>query len=221
MHTVQIDERALIRIEDIEDLDERVTNETAAQTSPDLLPILAANLRRLRTKRGLSLERLAKLSGVSRAMLSQIELAYSAPTINVTWRIANALAVPFGALIATDSTATSQVLRAAHAKTLTSHDGSFTSRALFPVDSPRRTEFYELRLRGHGFEHADPHAPGTLENLVVTSGRAEIRVGEDSFQLETGDAILFRADVPHVYGNPEANEARFYLVMTYASEIGG
>src|SRR6476620_9159909 len=79
------------------DLEERVTRETAESASPDLVPILGANLRRLRSKRGLSLERLAKLSTVSRAMLSQVELGYSAPTINVIWRIANALGVPFSA----------------------------------------------------------------------------------------------------------------------------
>ena len=57
------------------------------------------NLRRLRTKRGLSMERLSKLCNVSRAMLSQIELAQSVPTIGVVWRVAKALGVPFSALI--------------------------------------------------------------------------------------------------------------------------
>src|SRR5512145_999966 len=51
---------------------------------------IGQNLRRLRTKRGLSLERLSKLSSVSRAMLSQVELAQSVPTIGpllpVAWQ---------------------------------------------------------------------------------------------------------------------------------------
>ena len=45
-------------------------------------PVVGANLRRLRVRRGLSLEKLSKLSNVSRAMLGQIELGQSAPTIN-------------------------------------------------------------------------------------------------------------------------------------------
>ncbi|HYX92177.1 MAG TPA: helix-turn-helix domain-containing protein, partial [Myxococcaceae bacterium] len=40
-------------------------------SSSDLAPVVGRNLRRLRTHRGLSLERLAKASGVSRAMLGQ------------------------------------------------------------------------------------------------------------------------------------------------------
>ncbi|HET7540625.1 MAG TPA: helix-turn-helix transcriptional regulator, partial [Polyangiaceae bacterium] len=43
----------------------------SAETHADLTPIVGANLRRLRVKRGLSLERMAKASGVSRAMLGQ------------------------------------------------------------------------------------------------------------------------------------------------------
>src|SRR5579862_6217666 len=65
----------------------------------DLTPEVGPNLRRMRVHRGLSLERLAHASGVSRAMLCQIELGQSAPTINVLWKIARALNVPFSALI--------------------------------------------------------------------------------------------------------------------------
>src|SRR5262249_34912572 len=75
--------------------DERTT---AADAPPDLAAIVGENLRRLRTRQGHSLERLAKLSGVSRAMLSQIELGRSVPTIAVLWKITHALGVPFAAL---------------------------------------------------------------------------------------------------------------------------
>jgi len=209
-------------IEDLHALEERLALETAPAASPDLLPVLGANVRRLRTKRGLSLERLSKLSGVSRAMLSQVELAYSAPTINVMWRIAHALGVPFGALIDADIQAGVRVMRSAEAKVLASHNGSFQSRALFPFEAPRRTELYQLRIKPRGVEHAHAHAAGTTENLVVAEGRAVIGVGHDSFPLESGDAILFPADVPHLYENPShTEEAVLYLVMTYANEVGG
>src|SRR5512136_2499893 len=133
----------------------------------DLTPVLGANLRRLRMRRSLSLEKLSRQSGVSRAMLGQIELGQSAPTINVLWKISTALGVPFSALISSRSSGGVSVLRAEQAKKLTSHDGTFSSRALFPFDEPRRVEFYELRLSPRGVEHADAHQPGTVENLVV------------------------------------------------------
>lgn len=186
----------------------------------DLAPVVGANLRRLRTRRGLSLERLAQISGVSRAMLGQIELGQSAPTINVLWKIARALEVTFSALISSRTQAGALVLRSAESKLLTSKDRSFSSRALFPFDEPRRVEFYELRLAANCVEDADAHPPGTTENLVVTAGTVEIDVGGDTHRLDAGDSILFEADTPHAYRNPGQNESVMYLVMTYAEEIG-
>ncbi|WP_326522523.1 helix-turn-helix domain-containing protein [Archangium lipolyticum] len=191
-----------------------------AESSTDLAPIVGRNLRRLRTHRGLSLERLAKASGVSRAMLGQIELGQSAPTINVIWKIARALGIPFSALISTTAQSGTRLMRASQAKRLASHDGSFSSRALFPFDEPRRVEFYELRLAAHAVEQADAHPPGTLENLVVTMGTVEIDRGDEHHVLAAGDAIVFEADVPHVYRNPGNVDAVMYLVMTYAETVG-
>jgi len=192
----------------------------AAPESTDLAPVVGTNLRRLRTRRGLSLERLAQISGVSRAMLGQIELGQSAPTINVLWKIARALEVTFSALISARTQSGALVLRAVDAKILTSKDRTFTSRALFPFDEPRRVEFYELRLAAGSVEEADAHPPGTSENLVVTAGSLEIDVAGDTHRLEPGDSILFEADTPHAYRNPGRVETVMYLVMTYAEEIG-
>ncbi|HZN95454.1 MAG TPA: XRE family transcriptional regulator [Myxococcales bacterium] len=186
----------------------------------DLAPVVGRNLRKLRTQRGLSLERLSKLSGVSRAMLGQIELAQSAPTINVVWKIARALEVPFSALIAVAPSGGTRVMPGAQAKRLTSHDGKFVSRALFPFDQPRKAEFYELRLAARGVEKADSHAAGTVENLIVTQGTLELDVSGEHHRLGAGDAIIFEADVPHTYSNPGTVETVMYLVMTYAEQVG-
>jgi transcriptional regulator with XRE-family HTH domain len=181
----------------------------------DLTPILGANLRRLRIRRGLSLERLARASGVSRAMLGQIELGQSTPTINVVWKIARSLAVPFSALISHSVRPRTALLRAERAKVLTSADGNFISRALFPYDESRKVEFYELRLRPHGREVAEAHPAGTTENLIVASGSLDLLVDSERFTLEAGDAVFFEADVPHEYYNAGERDSVMYLVMTY------
>ena len=186
----------------------------------DLTPVLGANLRRLRSRRNLSLEKLARLSGVSRAMLGQIELGQSAPTVNVLWKIGTALEVPFSALITSRPTASFHVMKADQAKRLASSDGTFVSRALFPFDEPRRVEFYELRLAPGGVERADAHPPGTVENLVVSRGNMEIETGSGTHALGPGDAVVFEADAPHAYRNVGDVEVIMYLVMTYADTVG-
>ena len=184
-------------------------------SSAVLAQSIGQNLRKLRVRGGYSLERLAQLSKVSRAMLGQIELGKSVPTINVLWKIARALDVPFSALNIDDQFQSSRLMRLSDSKRLTSHDGSFTSRALFPHDTERLVEFYELELVAGGSEHAYAHAPGTTENLVVTEGEVEIRTGGTSYRLKKGDAIFFQADVPDTYHNPTGQKSVMYLVMKY------
>lgn len=185
----------------------------------DITRVVGANLRRLRVKRGLSLERLARASGVSRAMLSQIELGQSAPTINVLWKIARAMDIPFTALVGDRPPPRISVLPAARTKVLTSQGGGFSSRALFPFDEPRRVEFYELRLAPLAVEDAEPHPRGTTENLVVATGTIELTIATEHQRLGPGDAILFQADVPHQYRNPAQADAIMYLVMTYSEPL--
>ena len=194
--------------------------EGGATDTAELALSIGRNLRRLRTRHGYSLERLAAASGVSRAMLGQIELGKSVPTISLLWKVARALDVPFSALNVDSTPSASVVLRGEKAKVLRSVDGSFSSRALFPYDGQRSVEFYALELAPHAEENADAHAPGTIENLVVTEGELEILVGGERHQLKTKDALIFQADLPHTYRNPGERPAVFYLVMSYAQAIG-
>ena len=58
----------------------------------DLARRVAENLRTQRKNRDLSLDDLARLTGVSRAALSQIETRKTNPSIGVLWKIAAGLA---------------------------------------------------------------------------------------------------------------------------------
>jgi transcriptional regulator with XRE-family HTH domain len=178
------------------------------------------NLKRLRTRRGYSLERLAKLSGVSRAMLSQIELGRSAPSINIVFKIARTFDVPFSAMLADDHHVRARLMPAADSKILSSASGKFSTRALFPFDALRKAEFYELRLAPGGRESAEPHAAGTVENLVLVRGLVEVTTRGETYRMAPGDAFLFQADSFHSYQNLDDSEALLYLVMTYRDSAG-
>lgn len=183
---------------------------------PELDSVIAANLRELRTQRSLSLDATARLTGLSRSLLGQIELGQNTPSLGVVWKIARAFEVPFASLLAAQQQVTTAVLRADKAKRLISADGRFSSRALFPFGESNKVEFYELWLKGHGREEAEAHAPGTRENLVVTSGKLVVEFSGTRHELAKGDAIVFGADVPHVYFNPASEDCWMHLVMTYS-----
>jgi transcriptional regulator with XRE-family HTH domain len=194
---------------------------TSAERPPDseLAGLIAARLKSLRGAAGLSLERLSKLSGVSRGMLSQIELGRSVPTITVLSRIAVAFELPVTAFLALESHDSVHVLRLDAAEVLRSPDGSFVSRALFPFVGSRRTEFYELRLAPACSRQSTEHAAGTVENLVVVSGEVEVQVAGSSHALGPGDSIYFGGDAPHSYHNRGEGPAVAYLVMTYSQPV--
>ena len=176
---------------------------------------VANNLQRLRSKRQLSLDALARVSSVSRAMLAQIESGRSVPSIRVLCKIARGLKVSVAAFLEQRECAGVTVLPARESKRLVSASGAFVSRALYPYDTAHQAEFYELRIGPLGEEHSEGHGPGVRENLVVAQGALEISINEERFLLSTGDSIMFYADQPHRYRNPVDSEAVAYLVVTH------
>lgn len=177
---------------------------------------VAAALRRSRTERHLSLADLSSRSGVSRAMLSQIESGKTTPSIAVLWKIAAGLEVPFSALLGEEPRDPTIVLRGAEARVMHSADGQFHSRALFRPRPDRRVEFYELTLAPGAASRSQPHAPGTFEMLTVTKGHIRLTVAGQTYDLHRGDSIEFPGDTAHAYGNPGRVEAVAYDVILYA-----
>jgi rhodanese-related sulfurtransferase/transcriptional regulator with XRE-family HTH domain len=191
--------------------------ESCAMPEPGLDAAVGVNMRALREQKGLSLDQLARMTGMSRTLLGQIELGKTPASVSTVWRIAQAFDVHFSAMLSTPQPLTNQVLRGTGAKRLVSPDGRYSSRALYPLSEKPDAEFYELFLSAHSREDAQAHKPGTRENLIVTAGRLELKVGAQSFELEKGDAIVFTADVAHSYINPGSTDCWMYLVMTYAN----
>lgn len=190
-----------------------------ADSDRDLIDRLALRLHDLRNERQLTLEQLSRSSGVSRAMLWQVEQGRSAPTIKVLSRVADALGVPVSAFLESDRRPTLTVLRQREARRLSSGDGGCVSRALFPYTGVHDVEFYEFRLQPGAVENAEPHLPGTHENLVVAQGRVQIDVAGVSHTLEAGDALYFSADVIHVYRNVGDGLALLYLVVSHPGRL--
>ena len=180
---------------------------------------VAHNLQRLRSKRYLSLDALARACGVSRAMLAQIESGRSVPSIKVLCKIAKGLKVSVAAFLENRSFEGVELLPAHQSKRLVSADGTFVSRALFPDDMSRQSEFYEVRLSARGEEVCEGRRPGIQANLVVAQGVLEVSVNEERYLLSTGDSILFYADQPHRYRNPADSDALAFLVIIHPERL--
>lgn len=180
----------------------------------DVPAIVGANLRRLRKGQGFSLEKLAELSGVSRAMLGQIETAKSVPTVSLLWRVADALGVPVASLMATEREPSVIVIRRDRASVLVASEGRYATRSLAPANRARSTGFFEITFAPGHREKIRASTIGTHHNLVVARGSLAITVADEaSVTLEEGDAIAFEASRHHIIENVGDSEASAFLVV--------
>lgn len=182
----------------------------------DLPATVGANLRRLRARSGLSLEKLASLSGVSRGMIGRVEMGRSTPTIGLLSRLAEALDVQLVSLISVREQPSSNVLRHGRSTTIETSGGKFVMRPL----SKRRNdgiEFFEIAIARAHFEEGERRAPGTMAHVVVASGIVVVTVaGESPATLAARDAIIFPADAVHGYHNVGDQEAVLYVTLSHS-----
>jgi len=131
------------------------------------------------------------------------------------WKIAVGLGIPIAELIGASVSGSVSVLRRGDAQVLRSTDQRFESRPLAPAGVSPLVEVYELRVHARSAHHAEAHAPGTHEIVIVLNGLLRMRVDEETYDLGPGDSISFAADRPHVYENPSGSEARYHNVIVY------
>jgi len=160
---------------------------------------LAKRLKEARKSKGLSLEAMAKLSGVSRSMLSQIERGQSSPTVATLWSLTQALRVDFAGLLddQTASRSITEILRANRTPTIDSQGEGCRIRILSPPAQVGRLEVYEIQFAADAALLSEPHQSGCHEDLTVLEGALEVVSGNETEQVFEGDTIRYAADCPH------------------------
>ena len=189
-------------------------NTPAATNSP---PEVGATLQRLRLARGLTLEDLSRIAGVSKSMLSQIEREKANPTIAITWRLANALGVAIGELLTAQTREIEpiRVLEAHETPTLPGIHAGYVLRILGPMELAGKYEWYELTLAPGGELASQAHDPGTGEHLTVLHGALEVEVGAVKKKIKIGGTARYAADQNHVIRNVGKSEAKALLVVVH------
>lgn len=173
---------------------------------------LAASLREARKARGLSLDAVAKLSGVSRSMVSQIERAESSPTVATLWNLTQALQVDFAGLLEGRGEAGIEVVRAGAAPVIGGRGKGVSIRILSPAEAVGDHEVYDLRFSANGLLESEPHSPGCREHLTVMEGQLRLRSGEEEQVLAAGDIARYPADRNHSIA-AESGAARALLIV--------
>jgi len=177
---------------------------------------LAQTLKDIRKEKGWSLDRSAKETGVSKAMLGQIERGESSPTVATLWKIAGGFHISLSSLLEPPPGGPEETLirSAAELRHQPASDQMLVA-PLFPYEARYGFELFELTLLP-GYERlAEPHEKGVTEHVVVTSGEMELLVDGQWLVLEQGAAIRFVADKPHGYRNRRQAPAVFHSLIHY------
>jgi len=179
-------------------------------------PQLGPLIRRQRQAHDLTLEELAKDSGVSRSMLSQVERGEANPTFATLWNLTRALGLTIDDLVAGDpgseSSAIEVMPRSATPKVQGDGVGA-TLWLLAPPEQVGRVEWYELLLEPGGRLTSSPHLAGTTEHFTVLRGGVTVKSGDAVTDVPCGGSARYRADVDHEISNSGTEDAQLILIV--------
>ena len=183
-------------------------------TAEALVSVLAANIKRLREERGVSLSELAQNAGIGKSTLSMLESGSTNPNIETLWAIAAALGVPFGDLVSVHAPEV-RVVRAGEGLRVDAQHATFRSSLLVSSSSGRnRFEIYRLESEPGPVRQADPHIRGAIEHVYLITGKLRVGPEKAPVDLAPGDLASFAADAPHIYETHKRG-TRAMLVMEY------
>lgn len=180
----------------------------------DISLIIGENLRRLRLERNLSLGQLSALSGVSKVMLSQIEKGTSNPSVNTVWKIADALQLPYTALLER-SVEGGTVVSAADIPVQALDAGQGTLRCYYHHTQERSFELFQMTVAAGGSYVSEGHGERTDEYTLVTEGELRITLDDGGHTLRAGDAISFHSNRQHCYQNTGGGELKLLIINYY------
>ncbi|MEV6040713.1 XRE family transcriptional regulator [Nonomuraea sp. NPDC052116] len=174
---------------------------------------VGAQIRRRREQRGMSGSELARRAGLSKATLSQLEAGKGNPTIETLDALAIALRIPLTDLLTRDTDPGPVFVPGTEIA-----EGEVGRELLRRISSGHSLEIWRLRMPAHTDLTGVPHATGTVEHLLVASGRLTAGPADAPRLLGPGDLLAFAGDAPHLY-RTDAGPADVTVVI--ASPIVG
>ncbi|XEC93839.1 helix-turn-helix domain-containing protein [Paenibacillus tarimensis] len=177
--------------------------------------IVGRNMQAIRKQRGLSLDKVSELTGVSKAMLGQIERGDTNPTVGVLWKIVNGLHISFTSLIDTDRQGVT-VASPKESEPFTEQSGLYKAYPIFPFNPETRFEMFLVELEPGCVHTSEPHNK-VNEYILVWEGHLTVTIADVQYTLRAGEAISFKADCPHTYHNGSDRPVRCHTVIFYGA----
>lgn len=174
-------------------------------------------LKELRKQNGWSLDITSQKTGVSKAMLGQIERGESSPTISTLWKIATGFDVSFSSFVEDVKLYQPDFLHRKPAlQQLHKQDDKIKVMPIFPFDKNLGFEVFIIELLPGCLHLSPPHQKGVIEHIIPVRGSIEVLVHAQWHQVHINEGLRFLADTPHGYRNLSNETALFHDMIHYS-----
>lgn len=176
--------------------------------------IIGNNLNKYRKSKGLSLEKVADMTGVSKGMIGQIERGETNPSISTLWKIANGLHISSTSLFEEDP-AELILVQKNDISPISENNDKYNVFPTFTFDQNKKFEVLIVDLVSGCTHESEPHENGVEEYIYVCSGEFKLILENDIYALKTGDSIKFLADKFHTYKNDTDSLCTLHSIIYY------
>ncbi len=184
------------------------------QAGGDTAADLGKTIMRLRKAYNMSLGELSEQSGVAKSIISQIERNETNPTLSTVVRLSRALDTTIDEVLRGEQ----QSLIIEHQSKsgvpmLQSEDGLCRLAIAGPLNLVDFFQWYDFHAAPKGVLESSPHPQGTIEHLYMVTGEIEVTAGDETKIVKAGEALRFKADVPHRIINIGQREAHAVMML--------
>lgn len=176
---------------------------------------VSRNLKRIRKSREMSLDDVAKQTGISKSMLGQIERGVSTPTVETLGKIVSGLRVSFNSLISAAKNDVVLINKEELAPSYVSENGAYKAYEYFPYEEDRTFEIYLMNLVANSSYSSESHGDNTYEYLTVLSGNLTVKVEDKCYEVTEENSIRFPTNCKHEYINRSEATVKFSVTFTW------
>ncbi len=184
-------------------------------STADINARIAARVGRLRRERGLSLEALAAVTGVSRSMISLVERGETSATAVVLEKLAAGLGVPLASLFDNPEAPAAPVSHRTDRTPWRDPQSGYVRCNISPPNFPSPIQIVEVTLPAgaHVAYESGPRDVVHHQQIWVQAGGIEVTVGKVPHALAEGDCLAMRLDGPTSFRNRSRKTARYLVVI--------
>jgi transcriptional regulator with XRE-family HTH domain len=176
--------------------------------------LVSANLKALRKQHRLSLEELSRQSGVSRAMLGQVEQGKSVPSIKILWQIAQAMGVTVSWFLQSQESDKAVLLQPDPAVPALLPEGKGELRSLRAGGEGGLDAFYELRLAPGSAASLPAIALARRVNVAVANGVLHVDVEQATYRVHPREALQYEVGHTLAWRNAGPSHVQAFITVS-------